>query len=126
MSAIDDKIQATKFILSTAKSFDQVRAAGLEAAAAASGGLTKVLENQVDSEASIQYMVKRGGFLDVMHFGLVFSGTAEGPANTSPARRPSSSSRLDPRSQRATSRSRSFPTMSGLHCPDKAVPSQSI
>jgi len=82
MSAIDDKIQATKFILNTAKSFNEVRAAGLEAAAAASGGLTKVLENQIDSEASIQYMVKRGGFLDVMHFGLVFSGTADGSTNT--------------------------------------------
>jgi hypothetical protein len=82
MSAIDDKIQATKFILNTPKSFDEVRAAGLEAAAAVSGGLTKVLENQVDSDASIQYTVKRAGFLDVMHFGLVFSGTSDESINT--------------------------------------------
>jgi len=40
MAAIDDKIQATKFIVQTGKFFDQIRAAGLAAAAAASGGLT--------------------------------------------------------------------------------------
>ena len=77
MSAIDDKIQATKFTVHTPKSFDQVRAAGLEAAAAASGGLTKVLEIRIDSHANIQYTVRRAGFLDVMSFGLVFSGTSD-------------------------------------------------
>lgn len=82
MAAIDDKIQATKFIMQTPKSFDQIRAAGLAAAAAASGGLTKVLENHVDTDASIQYTVKRGGFLDVMSFGLVFSTTSDESTNT--------------------------------------------
>lgn len=82
MTAIDDKIQATKFVVKTSKSFDQIRAAGLAAATAASGGFTKVLENHVDTDASIGYTVKRGGFLDVMSFGLVFSTTSDESTNT--------------------------------------------
>lgn len=82
MSAIDEKIQATKFILYTTKSFDQVRALGLEAAAAVSGKLTKILESSVDSGDLIQYSVKRAGFFEVLSFGLIFSASADGSTNT--------------------------------------------
>ncbi|WP_458115971.1 hypothetical protein [Arthrobacter sp. D2-10] len=77
MASIDEKIQATKLVLHTPKSFAQVRAIGLEAASAASGGITKVTENEVDEHHSIQYTVKRAGFLTVITFGLVFNETEE-------------------------------------------------
>lgn len=82
MATIDEKIQATKFVLHTQKSFDQIRALGLEAAASASGTLTKIVESQVDNGESILYNVKRGGFLNVLTFGLVFSPTANESLNT--------------------------------------------
>lgn len=78
MAAIDDKIQATKLILHTPKSFDQVRALGLQAAAAASGTLTKVHEQEVDANNSITYNVKRAGFANVMSFGIVFNQAEDG------------------------------------------------
>lgn len=82
MAAIDDKIQATKLILRTPKSFDQVRALGLQAAAAASGTLTKVHELEVDANNSITYNVKRAGFANVMSFGIVFNPAEDNGDNT--------------------------------------------
>ena len=82
MAAIDDKIKATKLILHTPKSFDQIRALGLQAAAAASGTLTKVHEGEVDTNKSISYTVKRAGFLDVMTFGIVYNQSENAGDNT--------------------------------------------
>lgn len=82
MSAIDEKIQATKFIRHTTKSFDQVRSLGLEAAAAASGNLTKILESNVDTGDLVQYTVKRVGIFEVLSFGLIFMTAADGSTNT--------------------------------------------
>jgi hypothetical protein len=82
MAGIDDKIQATKFIMNTTKSFDQIRALGLGAAASASGTITKVLEGSVDAGECIQYTVKRAGIFSVMSFGLVFSAAGGDASNT--------------------------------------------
>lgn len=72
MAAIDEKIQATSFILHTPLTFDRLRALGQEAATAASGTLTKVKETAVDAGDLIKYTVQRAGFFDVLSFGIIF------------------------------------------------------
>ncbi|WP_416417177.1 hypothetical protein [Paenarthrobacter aromaticivorans] len=78
MAAIDDKIQATKFVISTNKSFEEIRALGLSAAAAASGSITKVHETDVTTNELIQYNIKRLGMVEVLNFGLLFTQSSDG------------------------------------------------
>ena len=78
MATIDEKIQATKLILQTQKSFDEIRALGLEAAAIASGSITKVNETSVTPNELIEYNVKRMGMMEVLNFGLVFMNSDDG------------------------------------------------
>ncbi|MDP9905602.1 hypothetical protein [Arthrobacter bambusae] len=78
MAAIDDKIKATKLIIHTPKTFEEVRALGLEAASIASGTVTKINETSVTPNEVIQYNVKRLGMVQVMNFGLIFNKADEG------------------------------------------------
>lgn len=82
LAAIDEKIQATRFIRHTPLAFEWLRVLGQEAAAAASGTLTKVKETEVDAGSLIQYTVQRAGFFDVLSFGLIFNEANGDALNT--------------------------------------------
>ncbi|MFJ4264634.1 hypothetical protein ACIPYU_19515 [Paenarthrobacter nicotinovorans] len=81
MSAIEEKIEATKFNITTTRSFDAIRKLGQEAAAAASGSITKVQETGITENELIQYNIKRLGMVEVLNFGLVFMNLSDGQNN---------------------------------------------